>query len=131
MARVFKPSESARLSLPGRVALDLVSGRKGSDAVSLRLVEIPVPQMGEPPRGPHVHEHFEECMYVMSGEGITYTDTGSYPLKPGETILVPAGEAHVTRNTGSEPLMLLCFFPASDIAVGTHDVPALKTPAET
>jgi oxalate decarboxylase/phosphoglucose isomerase-like protein (cupin superfamily) len=32
----------------------------------------------------------------------------------GDTILVPAGELHVTRNTGSSPLRLLCFFPTAD-----------------
>lgn len=127
MATVVKPGDAKRLHLPGRSALDIMSGARGSQAVSLRLVEVPVPLAGEPLRGPHVHKHFEECMYVLSGEGVTHTDAGSYPLSAGETILVPAGEAHVTRNTGREPLMLLCFFPAPDMTAGTEDVPALKT----
>jgi mannose-6-phosphate isomerase-like protein (cupin superfamily) len=62
-------------------------------------------------------------MYVLSGSGTTYADSGEYPLKPGDSILMPAGERHVTRNTGSEPLMLLCFFPVPDITKGTFDVP--------
>jgi oxalate decarboxylase/phosphoglucose isomerase-like protein (cupin superfamily) len=36
-------------------------------------------------------------------------------LKAGDTILIPAGEAHVTRNAGSEPLVLLCFFPTARV----------------
>jgi len=127
MAHVFRQSESARLNLPGRSAIDMVSGRRGSAAVSLRVVEVPVQQPGDTLRGPHVHRLFEECMYVLSGEGVTHTDTGTYPLKSGEVILVAAGEAHVTRNTGAVPLVLLCFFPAPDMTVGTEDVAALKT----
>lgn len=129
MATVFRQADSPQLKLPGRSATEMVSGPRGSKAVSLRVVEVPVPQPDETLRGPHVHTYFEECMYVLSGEGVTQTDTGSYPLKPGEAILVPAGEAHVTRNTGTVPLVLLCFFPAPEMTVGTHDVPALKSRA--
>lgn len=131
MAQVFAQAASPRLDLPGRIAIDMVSGVGGSKAVSLRVVEIPVAKPGETLRGPHVHEYFEECMYVLAGEGVTSTDTGRYELKPGDAILVPAGEAHVTRNTGSVPLVLLCFFPAPDMMVGTHDVTALKAAPAT
>jgi len=123
MARVLTQRAAKRLGLPGRTALEIVSGEKGAQAVTLRLVEIPVPNLGEKPRGPHYHDTFEECMYVLSGSGTTYADSGEYPLKPGDSILMPAGERHVTRNTGSEPLMLLCFFPVPDIVPGTFDVP--------
>jgi mannose-6-phosphate isomerase-like protein (cupin superfamily) len=123
MARVLTTGEAKRLGLPGRTALEIVSGEKGAQAVTLRLVEIPAPQPGEKPRGPHYHDTFEECMYVLSGAGTTFADSGEYPLKPGDSILMPAGERHVTRNTGSEPLLLLCFFPVPDIVPGTFDAP--------
>lgn len=123
MARVFTQAEAKRLGLTGRTSLEIISGQQGSQAVSLRLVEIPVPEPGEALRGPHVHKDFEECMYVLSGEGETHAASGVYPLRAGNAILVPAGEAHVTRNTGKEPLVLLCFFPAPDVSVGTEDVP--------
>jgi quercetin dioxygenase-like cupin family protein len=107
--------------LPGRTALEIVSGEKGARAITLRLVEIPVPAPLEAPRGPHHHSDFEECIYVLAGRGTTYADSGTYELKAGDALLVPPGEKHVTRNTGSEPLMLLCFFPVSDIAGGTRE----------
>lgn len=121
MARVFKQAEARRLGLPGRTALEIISGEKGSRAVTLRLAEIPVPQPGEPPRGPHQHYDFEECIYVLSGTGTAYADSGEFPLKPGDTLLMPAGEKHVTRNTGTVPLLLLCFFPVADITKGTQE----------
>jgi mannose-6-phosphate isomerase-like protein (cupin superfamily) len=123
MARVLTTGEAKRLGLPGRTSLEIVSGEKGAQAITLRLVEIPVPHPGEKPRGPHYHDTFEECMYVLSGAGTTFADSGEYPLKAGDSILMPAGERHVTRNTGSAPLLLLCFFPVADIVPGTFDVP--------
>ncbi len=121
MARVCTPAEAKRLGLPGRTALEIVSGEKGARAVTLRLVEIPVSAPGETPRGPHHHSNFEECIYVLSGRGTTYADSGTYELQPGDVLLVPAGEKHVTRNTGNEPLKLLCFFPVADISGGTRE----------
>jgi len=121
MARVLTQGEAKSMGLPGRKSLEIVSGEKGSQAVTLRLVEIPVAKPGEALRGPHYHKGFEECIYVMSGEGCTEADSGKHALKAGDTILIPSGEKHVTRNTGKEPLVLLCFFPVSDITRRTEE----------
>ncbi|HJT00865.1 MAG TPA: cupin domain-containing protein [Terriglobales bacterium] len=121
MARVCTQAEAKRLGLPGRTALELVSGEKGARAVTLRLVEIPVPAPGETPRGPHHHNDFEECIYVLSGRGTTHAESGTYELRAGDALLVPPGEKHVTRNTGNAPLLLLCFFPVADISGGTRE----------
>ena len=115
MARVLTQGEAKNLGLPGRKSLEIVSGEKGSRAVTLRLVEIAVPQPGDKPRGRHFHSDTEECIYVLSGRGRTESDSGEHALKAGDTLLIPAGETHVTRNTGSEPLMLLCFFPVAKV----------------
>lgn len=121
MARVFTQAEAKQLGLPGRKALEIVSGERGARTVTLRLAEIPVSRPGETARGPHQHFDFEECIYVLSGTGTTFADSGEFPLKPGDTLLIPAGEKHVTRNTGTEPLLLLCFFPVADISKGTGE----------
>jgi quercetin dioxygenase-like cupin family protein len=121
MAKVLTQAQARSMGLPGRKSLEIVSGEKGSQAVTLRLVEIPVPRPGETLRGPHNHQGFEECIYVMSGEGRTEAESGNHPLKAGDTILIPPGEMHVTRNTGTEPLVLLCFFPVSDISKRTTE----------
>jgi mannose-6-phosphate isomerase-like protein (cupin superfamily) len=126
MAKVYRQQDAKRLGLAGRVSLEIVSGEQGARNVSLRFVEIPVPQPGEALRNPHVHHTFEECIHVLSGKGTTHTTSGQHPLAAGDTILIPAGEPHVTRNTGDTPLHLLCFFPAPDVAAGTQDLPAFK-----
>jgi mannose-6-phosphate isomerase-like protein (cupin superfamily) len=131
MARVFTQADAKRLGLPGRTALELVSGQTGARSVTLRLAEIPVPAPGETPRGPHQHSDFEECMYVLSGQGTTFADSGEYPLKAGDTLLMPAGERHVTRNTGKQPLLLLCFFPVPDITQGTQEPGVANVPRKS
>jgi mannose-6-phosphate isomerase-like protein (cupin superfamily) len=119
MARVFTQAEAKRLGLAGRKSLEIVSGERGSRGVTLRLVEIPVPVPGELPRSPHHHRDVEECIFVLSGAGTTFSENREYPLVAGDTILLAPGEKHVTRNTGNIPLVLLCFFPAPDITKST------------
>jgi mannose-6-phosphate isomerase-like protein (cupin superfamily) len=121
MARVFTHGAAKSLGLPGRTALEIVSGETGAAGITLRKVEIPVPSPGDSPRSLHVHNNFEECIYVLSGEGMTEADSGNYTLKAGDAIVIPSREKHATQNTGSEPLVLLCFFPVGDIRQGTAE----------
>ncbi len=121
MARVLKQADAKRLGLPGRVSLEPVSGEIGSK-ISFRIAQIAVPQPGDKRRGPHVHHDFEECIYVLSGQGTMHAESGEHPVRPGDTLLVPAGEKHMTVNTGTEPLVLLCFFPVPDVSAGTTEV---------
>jgi mannose-6-phosphate isomerase-like protein (cupin superfamily) len=120
MARLLKPDEAKRLGLPGRSSLEVVSGDLGS-RVSFRIATIAVPKPGDKARGPHVHHDFEECIYVLSGRGTMQTENGSHAVGPGDVLLVPAGEKHMTKNTGTEPLVLLCFFPTPDVGGGTTE----------
>lgn len=121
MARVFTQSDAKPMGLPGRKSLEIASHEAGTQNVTLRLVEIAVPGPGDKPRGRHRHEGFEECIHVLAGEGLTDAESGQFPLKPGDTIVIPPGEMHVTRNTGTEPLMLLCFFPVGNVAARTRE----------
>ena len=122
MARLLRPADGKRLGLPGRSSLEKVSGEIGS-RVTFRIVEIPVAIPGEALRGPHLHHGYEECIYVLKGEGRTFCESGELPLKAGDLVLVPPEEKHVTRNTGSEPLILLCFFPTPDVTATTENFP--------
>lgn len=120
MARLLKQSEAKRLGLPGRTSLEPVSGAIGS-RVTFRIAEIAVPKASEPPRGPHLHHGFEECIYVLRGTGATVAESGEIAIKPGDIVLIPADEKHFTRNTGCEPLVLLCFFAEPDVTARTTE----------
>jgi mannose-6-phosphate isomerase-like protein (cupin superfamily) len=60
-------------------------------------------------------------IYVLSGSGTTHAESGEIPIKPGDLVLIPAGEKHMTQNTGDVPLVLLCFFPVPDVSAGTTE----------
>ncbi len=123
MARLLKQAEAKRLGLPGRTSLEPVSGEIGSH-VSFRIATIAAAKPGDNKRGPHSHRDFEECIYVLSGQGTMHSESGEHPVRPGDTLLVPAGEKHMTVNTGTEPLVLLCFFPVGDVSAGTTEFPS-------
>jgi len=120
MARLLKQAEAKRLGLPGRTSLEPVSGEIGS-RVTFRIAEIPPAQPGAAKRGPHLHDGFEECIYVLSGQGTTVAESGEITIGPGDIVLIPANEKHMTRNTGTAPLVLLCFFPVPDVSAGTTE----------
>ena len=120
MARLLKPGEAKRLGLPGRTSLEPVSGEVGS-RVTFRIAEIPPAEAGAKPRGPHLHDGFEECIYVLSGRGTTVAESGEISIAPGDIVLIPPNEKHMTRNSGSEPLVLLCFFAVPDVTAGTTE----------
>lgn len=123
MARLLKQSEAKRLGLPGRTSLEPVSGEIGA-CVTFRIAEIPVAKPDDKPRGPHLHRGYEECIYVLKGAGVTHSESGEIPIKPGDIVLIPPGEKHMTRNSGTEPLVLLCFFPTPDVSGSTDEFPS-------
>lgn len=67
----------------------------------------------QPGRGHDRHNHpeSEEILYVLSGEGEQMLDDGEpFAVTPGDTIYVPTGVFHSTRNTGWEPMRLLALY---------------------
>jgi quercetin dioxygenase-like cupin family protein len=120
MVRRLTADDAKLLDLPGRRSRELVSGKIGSQ-MSFRLVELAPAKPGDKPRGPHLHSGFEECIYVLSGNGMMQSESGSHHAGPGDVLLVPAGEMHMTVNTGTETLVLLCFFPVPDVGAGTTE----------
>jgi quercetin dioxygenase-like cupin family protein len=115
MARVISLDAARELGLPGRVSREILAGQKDAAALTLRHVEIPPAAPGAT-REPHSHADSEECIFVLSGSGAFWTEAGEQPVKPGDTIHVPPGERHYTRNTGTTPLVLLCVFPTASLA---------------
>jgi oxalate decarboxylase/phosphoglucose isomerase-like protein (cupin superfamily) len=67
----------------------------------------------QPGRGHDRHNHpeSEEILYVLSGEGEQMLDDGEpFEVKPGDTIYVPTGVFHSTKNTGWVPMRLLALY---------------------
>jgi oxalate decarboxylase/phosphoglucose isomerase-like protein (cupin superfamily) len=67
----------------------------------------------QPGRGHDRHNHpeSEEILYVLSGEGEQMLDDREvFQVTPGDTVYVPTGVFHSTRNTGWEPMRLLALY---------------------
>lgn len=56
----------------------------------------------------HRHHYEEEAVQVLSGQGIATLDETEHPIAAGDFLGFPAGgPAHVIRQQGNEPLVLL------------------------
>lgn len=122
MAQVITQQDWIDLGLPGRKSAEVVSGQMGSQSTTLRYVEIPVPQSGDPLRNMHRHNGIEEVIWVLDGEGVFHTPTQRFSVKGGDVIYVPSQEPHVTRNIASRVLKLICFFSHRDVASHTENL---------
>ncbi len=118
MATRIAFEDAVDLDLPGRRSRDILAGISGTKS-TLRIVEIAVPESGADLRPPHWHPDSEECIYVLSGEGITWVDGKEFAMRQGDTLHIASGERHVTRNFSEIPLTLLCFFPSREITLLT------------
>jgi mannose-6-phosphate isomerase-like protein (cupin superfamily) len=127
MTAVIPAGGGRQLSLPGRSATELASGAEGGYGVTVRRVRIPPEDPGRAPRGPHRHDGCTEVILIVAGTG-EFTGPGtSWPVGPGDVIVVSPGELHRTRNTGPGDLVSLCFFPVADLASVTTEVRAGDT----
>lgn len=65
----------------------------------------------EPGQGqkPHQHSASDKVYVVLEGHGRFLLGDESEPIKPGEAVMAPAGEAHGVENPTGERLVLLVF----------------------
>jgi oxalate decarboxylase/phosphoglucose isomerase-like protein (cupin superfamily) len=81
----------------------------GTEGAKLSFGEVVVMPGGGHDR--HNHPESEEILYILSGEGEQMLEDGDpFPIKPGDTLYIPVGVYHATRNTGWAPLRLLAIY---------------------
>ena len=51
---------------------------------------------------------------MQHGKGEIWVDGEITPIRRGDSVYLRSNTVHATRNTGDEPLMLLCFFSSPD-----------------
>lgn len=56
----------------------------------------------------HVHKQSQEIYHITGGSALMNLGDEEIAVEPGDTVLIPAGMSHNVRNTGSEPLKILC-----------------------
>lgn len=72
----------------------------------------------------HDHKNHEELYFFLAGNGEYQVDGQTFPVGEGTVVRVSPGGARTVRNTGTEPLVMLCVqyrgatFTADDAADG-------------
>lgn len=70
------------------------------------LAEATVPAGGETLL--HKHIETEELYHITQGQGMMRLGEETFAVEMGDTICIAPGTAHNIRNTGEEPLKILC-----------------------
>ncbi len=91
------------------VAARVVIGRAaGAGNFFMRVFEIG--RGGHTPRHSHPWEHE---MFFHAGQGQVLHDGEWKAVRAGSVVFMPPGAEHEVRNTGAEPLVLVCLVPAA------------------
>lgn len=89
-----------------------------------QLVIMSIPPGGE--IGKETHEHVEQTLYFQSGNGEAMLNDETFPIGPGDVVVVTPGTKHNFKNTGNEPLKVATVYaPPNHIDGRVH-----KTKAE-
>ncbi len=75
---------------------------KSGHPFDLSLVRVP-PGKSVCPFHSHTTQH--ELFVIVSGEGTVRANAERHPVKPGDALMHPPGEAHQIINTGTEDLV--------------------------
>jgi len=56
----------------------------------------------------HRHRISEELYHITAGKGLITLGTRTFPVHAGDTLCIAPGTPHRIRNTGNQPLVILC-----------------------
>lgn len=58
----------------------------------------------------HLHRHIqsEEIYHITQGRGVMQLGNKEFPVKVGDSVLIPPGTAHAIHNSGEDDLLILC-----------------------
>lgn len=95
----------------------LFTGRKS------QLVVMSIPPGGE--IGTETHEHVEQSLFFQSGQGEGVLDGETFPIQPGDVVVVTPGTRHNFKNTGDVPLKVMTVYaPPNHLDGRIHHIKA-------
>jgi mannose-6-phosphate isomerase-like protein (cupin superfamily) len=83
-----------------------LAGIPTGNSVNQSLAEATVPSGAETEE--HHHGLSEEIYLFTSGSGVMKLGDEETEISAGDSVVIPPGTPHKLRNTGNEPLKLLC-----------------------
>ena len=90
------------------VAARVVIGKAdGANNFCMRVFEL------APGGNTPLHSHdWEHEMFYHAGQGEVFCDGKCSLVKAGSVVLIPGNVEHQVRNTGAEPLVIVCLVPS-------------------
>jgi mannose-6-phosphate isomerase-like protein (cupin superfamily) len=83
-----------------------LAGTPTGNSVNQSLAEATVAPGAETEE--HYHRASEEVYFFTAGSGMMKLGDEETAVSAGDTVVIPPGTPHKVRNTGGEPLKLLC-----------------------
>ncbi len=72
--------------------------------------------------GEEIHEHVEQTLFPLAGEGVAILNGKETPFTTGDVIVVTPGTKHNFKNTGDVPLKICTVYaPANHIDGRVHE----------
>lgn len=103
---------SQREAMGGRYFQVLVDGERQGSEITIFIGHIPLS------RAVHHRHLYEEAITVLSGCGSMWTDQRKTPIAAGDTIYLPARQAHSVECTDPEGMLLVgAFYPSMSPAI--------------
>jgi oxalate decarboxylase/phosphoglucose isomerase-like protein (cupin superfamily) len=127
-SELIDPATRPTMSFDWGLIKPLVAGRSAN--VSLMHVVV-LPGQGH---DRHNHPDADEILYVLAGTGEQMVDdAATFPIHPGQTVWIPKGAFHSTRNTGWEPLVVLAVYAPGGAEEALKGLPDYRelAPGET
>jgi quercetin dioxygenase-like cupin family protein len=103
--------------LPGRTAADPF---KSLDSVGLSMRVVHLAAGVE--RGPHLHPHSHEAIFVVEGTGHFWENGRARRVREGDCVLVAPGVPHATIPDRDAGMKLVCFWPHPDLASNIEEL---------
>ena len=100
------PEQDAGTGSSGATIRWIIDDKTGAPNFAMRILEFE--PGGYSPRHSHDWEHE---VFILEGQGETFSPQGDRPVKAGDAIFVPGGEEHQFKNTGSGVMRMLCLVP--------------------
>ena len=88
-----------------------------------QLVVMSIPPGGEV--GAETHKYTEQTLFFLSGIGVGELDNKTFPIGPGDVVVVVPGTEHNFKNTGKENLKIYTVYtPPNHIDGRVHKTKA-------
>jgi quercetin dioxygenase-like cupin family protein len=92
--------------MPGVTVRWVIGADEGAPTFAMRVFEL------APGASSAHHAHaWEHEVFVLSGEGVVWSEAGESDLRCGDTVFVAPNEKHRFTNVGKDVLRFICVIP--------------------